>query len=394
MARLRSIKPEFWTSEQIMDVSRDARLMFVGLWNFCDDAGRHPLNPSRIKAEIFPGDDVTSADIRGWLDELERSGLIETYTVDDKAYLQVTGWHHQKIDHPQKPRYPQNPGSHSTNETGVKPELTRNSSGAKVESVRNGSGEDTEKPRNGSGVHTETNGNANGALPASSASTPPPLAPDVGFDIGFDKGKDQSQNPTTHTESEAARACVGVESSVQKERRLNPRIIDQHGDLPETPKPDPIATLPPEWAKCAQEVNDAYRDAGSIIQNPNAANHVQVWQRLEFTPELVISTIRERLAEEKYKHKNLRYFDAVIAGEKDRLARLAAEISKPPTPQPSVSIAQNWDVRLKMFKHSGIWARAYGPMPGFDGCQAPPEVQIKYGYKPLAAITEAHAARE
>jgi hypothetical protein len=32
MARIRSIKPEFFTSISIADLSRDARLMFIGMW--------------------------------------------------------------------------------------------------------------------------------------------------------------------------------------------------------------------------------------------------------------------------------------------------------------------------------------------------------------------------
>lgn len=116
MARIRSIKPEFWSSEQVMECSRDARLLFIGLWNFCDDAGRHPLSPRQIKALVFPGDDtLTVADVHRMIYELSKNGLIERYQVDGKDYLQVTGWQHQKIDRPQKPKYPGPPDDHSSN---------------------------------------------------------------------------------------------------------------------------------------------------------------------------------------------------------------------------------------------------------------------------------------
>lgn len=59
MARIRTIKPEFWTSEQVMNCSRDARLLFIGLWNFCDDYGRHPANSKQLKALIFPDDNLS-----------------------------------------------------------------------------------------------------------------------------------------------------------------------------------------------------------------------------------------------------------------------------------------------------------------------------------------------
>ncbi|WP_313250795.1 hypothetical protein [Stenotrophomonas sp.] len=101
MARIRSIKPEFWSSEQVMECSPMARLMFIGLWNFCDDAGNHVASAKTIKAEIFPGDDIPSSDVQGLLDELSSNGLIVFYTNDSKELLHVTGWKkHQKIDKP------------------------------------------------------------------------------------------------------------------------------------------------------------------------------------------------------------------------------------------------------------------------------------------------------
>lgn len=101
MARIRSIKPEFWTSEQVVECSVLTRLMFIGLWSFCDDHGIHPLSLRRIKMEIFPADDVGSSSIRRGLVELSKNGLIRTYVADNTEYLQITGWtKHQRIDRP------------------------------------------------------------------------------------------------------------------------------------------------------------------------------------------------------------------------------------------------------------------------------------------------------
>jgi hypothetical protein len=100
MARIRTIKPEFWTSEQVVACSATARLMFIGLWNYCDDGGRMPYRPTNIKMRIFPGDDISSEDIRRFIGELSANGLISLYEVEDQPYLQVTGWKHQKIDRP------------------------------------------------------------------------------------------------------------------------------------------------------------------------------------------------------------------------------------------------------------------------------------------------------
>jgi hypothetical protein len=115
MARIRSIKPDFWTSDQVLECSPIARLLFIGIWNFADDAGRLPFSPKSIKAQVFPADDFTIDNVRGMLNELSANGLILIYSVDDKEYLEVTGWHHQRIDKPQPIRYPAPFADDSTN---------------------------------------------------------------------------------------------------------------------------------------------------------------------------------------------------------------------------------------------------------------------------------------
>ncbi len=101
MGRIRTIKPEFWVSEQIVECSPNARLLFIGMWNFCDDGGNHPLSPKSLKMQVFPGDDFTVAYISGLINELENQGLLVEYDGNDgKKYWHVTGWHHQKIDRP------------------------------------------------------------------------------------------------------------------------------------------------------------------------------------------------------------------------------------------------------------------------------------------------------
>lgn len=113
MSRIRTIKPEFYSSEQVVECSVCARFMFIGLWSFCDDAGRFPISLRQIKLLIFPGDDISSTTIRGMIQELSQNGLVELYLIEDKEYLQVTGWHHQRIDKPQPARYPDKTGSFS-----------------------------------------------------------------------------------------------------------------------------------------------------------------------------------------------------------------------------------------------------------------------------------------
>ena len=101
MSRIRTVKPDFWTSEQVVGCSFTARLLFIGLWNFCDDNGIHPDAPKRIKMEVFPADGLSEGDVGILLDELVSAGLLARYSVSDTTYVRVTGWHkHQKIDRP------------------------------------------------------------------------------------------------------------------------------------------------------------------------------------------------------------------------------------------------------------------------------------------------------
>jgi hypothetical protein len=105
MARNRMVKPEFCTSEQVVECSTSARLLFVLMWMFCDDAGIHPDSAKRLKMEVFPADDFTTEQVEAWVGELVATGLLERYTVEGQGFLRVTGWHHQKIDRPNF-RYP------------------------------------------------------------------------------------------------------------------------------------------------------------------------------------------------------------------------------------------------------------------------------------------------
>ena len=111
MARIRSIKPEFWTSEQIAECSPNARLLFIGMWSFCDDYGVHPASYARLKMEVFPADAISTDDVRRMVAELTANGLLKDYEVDGTRYWYVTGWDkHQKPD-TKTGKYPRPDGS-------------------------------------------------------------------------------------------------------------------------------------------------------------------------------------------------------------------------------------------------------------------------------------------
>jgi hypothetical protein len=103
VARIRSIKPEFWTSQKLARVSRDARLVFVGLWNEADDDGRLVDAPKRLAGALFPFDEDTDA---RWVDarmaELAKVGVIVRYAADGDRFAHIPSF--REHQHPDKPR--------------------------------------------------------------------------------------------------------------------------------------------------------------------------------------------------------------------------------------------------------------------------------------------------
>lgn len=134
MARIRTVKPEFWGHPKTARISRDARLLFLGLFNESDDEGRQLGSPKKIAGVVFPNDDdVTPKLITKWLDELEREALIHRYSVEGIGYVLIDGFcEHQKVAHPAKSRLPAPPETRASDARGpredVMPDLgTRNS---------------------------------------------------------------------------------------------------------------------------------------------------------------------------------------------------------------------------------------------------------------------------
>lgn len=109
MARIRSIKPEFWTSETIADLDVGTRLTFIGLWSYVDDNGVGVYNERLVASSLYPMDDPREAlaRIREAFARLSAKGRVALYETSGKRYVYVTTWdEHQRVDKPRKPRYP------------------------------------------------------------------------------------------------------------------------------------------------------------------------------------------------------------------------------------------------------------------------------------------------
>lgn len=92
MARIRTIKPEFFTSEDIVSLSPMARLLYIALWCEADREGRMVWKPVTFKMRYFPADTVQ---IEKLCDEILDAGLVVQY---DK-YAFIPSFHsHQHIN--------------------------------------------------------------------------------------------------------------------------------------------------------------------------------------------------------------------------------------------------------------------------------------------------------
>lgn len=136
MARIRSVKPSFFTDETLAEVSRDARLLAIALFTQADCKGRMEDRPRTIKLGAFPWDDV---DVDALLDELQAIDFICRYKVDGRAYLQIRTFEkHQRLTGKEAMTDSELPGQHSGNigETPVPYQLPRKGKGKGKEEER------------------------------------------------------------------------------------------------------------------------------------------------------------------------------------------------------------------------------------------------------------------
>lgn len=81
MARIRTIKPEFFTDAKVTSMTPLARLFYVSLWCEADREGRLAWEPDTLKYRYLPAD---KCDVEKLANELTQRKLIRLYQADDK----------------------------------------------------------------------------------------------------------------------------------------------------------------------------------------------------------------------------------------------------------------------------------------------------------------------
>lgn len=105
MARIRTIKPQFFRHEKLYEAEQETslplRLAFAGLWTAADREGRFKWAPRALKLDCLPYDDVEFSRV---LDALTTRGFIVRYEVDGIEYGAIPTWStHQVINNREAP---------------------------------------------------------------------------------------------------------------------------------------------------------------------------------------------------------------------------------------------------------------------------------------------------
>jgi len=145
--RIRTIKPEFYRSQDIANLSLENRLLFIGLWSYVDDNGVGVDDNRLIAADLFPLDEDQKAVrdyVREGLSTLSRHSLLTRYEVSGKRFVFIVNWDkHQRIDKPGKPRFPRPPEPL----TSGNPPPSARPSGESPETLAPGTGEQRNRGR-------------------------------------------------------------------------------------------------------------------------------------------------------------------------------------------------------------------------------------------------------
>lgn len=108
MARRRIVYPDFFSDpDMVSNLNFVGRLFYMGTWVAAEDSGVFENNPLALKMKIFPGDNISLDDIRGFMDKLCGMGKLIPYTVGSKQYCWLKNFFkYQKVDKPSPPLLP------------------------------------------------------------------------------------------------------------------------------------------------------------------------------------------------------------------------------------------------------------------------------------------------
>ena len=134
MARIRTIKPEFFTSEDIVSLAPLTRLLYIAIWCEADKEGRLVWKPFTFKLRYFPADDC---DMQAMCREIVDAGLVVLY---GNGYAYIPSFKaHQHINPRETPSQLPEPDASATRRPRVG---TRHSRDSDAQGGREGKGKE------------------------------------------------------------------------------------------------------------------------------------------------------------------------------------------------------------------------------------------------------------
>src|SRR5699024_4328702 len=108
MGRIRTVKPEFFTSPDTAKASSEARLFYIALWCWADDWGVGEANLNALLGFAFPeDDDKTRKEIQSLCKEVANTYGTLFYENNGRHFYQIPSWdEHQKTQRRAKRKNP------------------------------------------------------------------------------------------------------------------------------------------------------------------------------------------------------------------------------------------------------------------------------------------------
>ena len=110
MARIRSVKPEHWNDKELPNISIQAHLLWIGMWNFSDDDGIIEADPLLIRSQVFPRrTDIRTEQLEQWIGQLVKARFVIPFEYNGSGYyIHRTFKTHQKIEKAKASKIPKN----------------------------------------------------------------------------------------------------------------------------------------------------------------------------------------------------------------------------------------------------------------------------------------------
>ena len=221
MARIRSIKPEFWDSPSTAKASPWGRLLFIAMWNWADDHGRGTANLKELEGFAFPNDDQftdssgNTVHFRSLVAEVSECFGVLFYEVGGRSYYAIPTWdEHQRNERRSKGSKHPSPDESSQVRQGADDfvaEIPCN----RTETPRTSGPGTGEQGNRGTGEQFPPIGPPEGGTPRSSRKRPSTTIPSDWSPTTSHETKAQSLNLDVHAEADEY-----VNHAISKDRRL------------------------------------------------------------------------------------------------------------------------------------------------------------------------------